>query len=101
MELVVGSRWQSAVSAVQLIVVAPPQRPSELRCGGAPMVTHDTAVDGHALAVAGTPGPVLGKRYVDEATNLEVLCTRPGGGALEVDGRPMTLKAAKPLPASD
>jgi len=30
-----------------------------------------------------------------------VLCVKPGGGTLAADGRDLTLKSAKPLPASD
>lgn len=46
-------------------------------------------------------GAVLGKRYADDDVGLEVLCTRAGDGALTVDGAPLLLKRAKPLPASD
>ena len=46
-------------------------------------------------------GPLLGKRYVDDEAGLELLCTRPGQGALTADGRPLVVKGAKPLPASD
>jgi hypothetical protein len=42
---------------------------------------------------------LLGKRY--EAAGVEVLCTAAGEGTLTCDGQPMTLKTAKPLPASD
>jgi hypothetical protein len=58
-------------------------------------------------AAAGAPaadtgaGTLLGKRYVDEPTGLEVLCTKPGAGGLAVDGRELTIKAPKALPASD
>jgi hypothetical protein len=46
-------------------------------------------------------GPLLGKRYADDDLGLELLCTRAGTGALTVDGRPLLLKGAKPLPSSD
>jgi hypothetical protein len=46
-------------------------------------------------------GTLLGKRYVDATGTLELLCTRAGAGELSCDGAPMTLKAAKALPASD
>ncbi len=52
-------------------------------------------------AASGDGGTLLGKRYVDEQTGLEVLCTKPGTGSLAADGRPLTIKAPKPLPASD
>jgi hypothetical protein len=44
---------------------------------------------------------VLGKRYVDTESGLEVLCTKPGPGVLSADGRQLTLKAPNALPASD
>ncbi|KLL95143.1 hypothetical protein NJ76_29595 [Rhodococcus sp. IITR03] len=43
----------------------------------------------------------LGKRYTDAEGTVELLCTTPGTGALAVDGVPLSLKTAKPLPASD
>jgi len=46
-------------------------------------------------------GTLLGKRYVDPSGALELLCTFSGAGELTCGGDPMTLKAAKPLPASD
>jgi hypothetical protein len=46
-------------------------------------------------------GTTLGKRYVDESSGLEVLCTKAGTGTLTLDGTPLTLQGAKPLPASD
>ena len=46
-------------------------------------------------------GPLLGKRYADDDLGLELLCTRAGTGALTVDGRPLLVKGAKPLPSSD
>jgi hypothetical protein len=42
-----------------------------------------------------------GKRYVDTATGLEVLCTKAAPGVLSADGRQLTLKAPNALPASD
>jgi len=46
-------------------------------------------------------GPALGKRYADDERGLELLCSRAGTGALTVDGEPLLLKGAKPLPSSD
>ena len=54
---------------------------------------------------APAPGPdggtLLGKRYVDEASGIELLCSKGGSGSLACDGRAMTVKGAKPLPSSD
>jgi hypothetical protein len=59
-----------------------------------------------ASAKPTTPGDttgttLIGKRYVDAADSFEVLCTSSGAGELACDGVAMSLKAAKPLPASD
>jgi len=43
----------------------------------------------------------LGKRYVDDETGAEFLCSKPGDGLLVLDGRVMSIKQAKPLPSSD
>jgi hypothetical protein len=45
-------------------------------------------------------GSVMGKRYVDE-TGAEVLVTKAGAGTLAVGETALSLKEAKPLPASD
>ena len=42
----------------------------------------------------------MGKRYVDES-GAEVLVTKAGAGTLSIGASPLTLKEAKPLPASD
>jgi hypothetical protein len=59
--------------------------------------------DGHGGA-RGEVGPdaatLIGKRYVDAADTVELLCTSSGAGVLTCDGAPMSIKAAKPLPAS-
>jgi hypothetical protein len=43
----------------------------------------------------------MGKRYTNEAGDIEILCTKPGEGGLAVDGTPLEVKGAKPLPSSD
>jgi hypothetical protein len=37
----------------------------------------------------------------DPESGLELLCTKPGDGALSCNGKPIGMKGAKPLPASD
>lgn len=70
-----------------------------LTCTGWPMVLVDDII---AEDQAGGAADVLvGKRYADDETGLEVLCVRSGVGPLAVDGREMQIKAAKPLPSSD
>jgi hypothetical protein len=101
--LAVGERLRSSSCGTEVIVVHVPDRPVELTCGGHPMSasTPDAAVVERAVAADGDGGTLLGKRYVDEPTGLEVLCTRPGNGKLAADGRDLTIKAPKALPASD
>ena len=50
---------------------------------------------------AGTRGTLIGKRYVDAAGTVELLCVKPGKGSLAIAGVALQLKDAKPLPASD
>ncbi|MCX7282717.1 MAG: hypothetical protein NTX28_01510 [Novosphingobium sp.] len=48
-----------------------------------------------------TAGTLMGKRYVDAAGAFELLCVKPGKSSLSVDGVALSIKDAKPLPASD
>jgi hypothetical protein len=95
-----GDQLASTVCGTRVVVVrAPAAGTAVLACGGSPMVAAPSArpsPGGAAEAVT-----LLGKRYVDETGALELLCTSSGSGELSCDGVPMTLKAAKPLPASD
>jgi hypothetical protein len=99
----VGQRLRSQACATEVIVVRAPDHPVELTCGGHPMTTGpaDGAGTANGASSASGGGTQLGKRYVDEPTALEVLCVKPGSGTLAADGRDLTLKSAKPLPASD
>jgi len=56
-----------------------------------------------ARPLVGAPNAatLIGKRYVDATETVELLCTSAGTGALTCGGVPMTVKSAKPLPASD
>jgi len=98
-DLTPEKRLRSNVSDTEIIVVRPPATPVELSCGGEPMTGKLTT----AAAAASTTenDTVLGKRYVDTDTGLEVLCTKAGAGVLSADGRQLTIKAPNALPASD
>jgi hypothetical protein len=98
-DLTPGKRLRSTVSGTEIIVVRPAASPAELSCGGQPMTTNLAA--GVAASASGENDTVLGKRYVDTDTALEVLCTKAGPGVLTVDGRALTIKAPTALPASD
>ncbi|RMD82306.1 MAG: hypothetical protein D6815_09570 [Candidatus Dadabacteria bacterium] len=101
-QLKVGSRMKSAVCSTEVIVIAAPAGDVDLRCGGVPMLAPDeTPPDGVKLDPSAAGGTALGKRYVNEAGDLEVLCTKAGEGSLSVGDTPLVLKEAKPLPSSD
>jgi hypothetical protein len=102
MALKPGQKLRSAVSEAQVVVVKAPSTDVEITCGGAPLVEDgQEPPPGAALDASAGDGPLLGKRYADEESGLELLCTRAGDGALAVDGRVLAVKGAKPLPSSD
>ena len=96
-----GTRLASVVCSAQGIIIRPPSAEGVLTCGGEPMIAPGSAASGEQLSAPTDAPALIGKRYVDEATGLEVLCTKGGLGGFAFDGRALTLKEAKPLPASD
>jgi hypothetical protein len=97
-----GQKLHSAVCDAQVVVVRAPATEVDVGCGGAPLLEEGQEAAGAAtLDTSLGDGPQLGKRYADDDAGLELLCTRGGTGALTLDGRPLALKGAKPLPASD
>jgi hypothetical protein len=102
MEIKPGSRWKSAVCSAEMVVVRPPKAAGELHCGGHPVVPHGEATpEGLSLSADHSGGILIGKRYTEEESGIEVLGAKAGQGSLSFDGRPLALKEAKPLPASD
>ena len=102
MDLKPGSRWRSAVCDTEVVVVRPPKSPITLECGGYEVIPHAEArPDGKAIAADFADGSQAGKRYADDETGVEVLCTKAGAGTLTIGGRPIGAKEAKKLPASD
>jgi hypothetical protein len=95
-----GGRLRSQVSEVEVVVVRPPSSEVVLSCGGETMVDVATEAPPVGSPADGEP-TVLGKRYVDDESGLELLCTKGGAGSLSADGRALTVKGAKPLPSSD
>lgn len=96
----VGSRLHSAVCETAIVVVRWAGE-VDVHCGGVPMLPQPRQ-DGGGEPVPGCDnGTLLGKRYEDAESGLELLCVKAGRGSLSVSGRAMTIKAAKPLPASD
>jgi hypothetical protein len=100
MKLTVGTTLYSAVDSAAVIVVRAPEGDVTVTYADAEMTTEKPAADAGGGA-AGQDGTLLGKRYTDEEGSLELLCTKPGPGALAVNGVALQIKQAKPLPASD
>jgi hypothetical protein len=97
-----GQKLHSAVCDTQVIVVRAPSTEVELGCGGAPLLEDGQEPDsGVALDPELSDGPLLGKRYADDDLGLELLCNRAGKGTLTLNGSPLLVKGAKPLPSSD
>jgi hypothetical protein len=96
-----GTRLRSQVCDTQVIVVRSSDTLDDLRAGGVPMLPLDAENAGSATLNPDFSGSnVMGKRYVDES-GAEVLVTKAGAGTLSVGDVALTLKEAKPLPASD
>jgi hypothetical protein len=93
-----GTKLKSAVCDTEVMVI----RGSDVvvDCGGAPMAQEKPAG-------AGDPDPAfcagtqMGKRYVNEAGTVELLCVKPGRGSLAINGVALNTKDAKTLPSSD
>jgi hypothetical protein len=97
-----GSRWRSAVCDTEVVVVRAPAGPVTFRIGGAGALPAEAGRPvGAAPDAALAGGTLLGKRYTDQTTGLEVLCIKAGRGTITVDGRPATVMTPRQLPASD
>ena len=97
-----GTRIKSAVCATELMVIQAPGGDADVRCGGTPMIgISDPKPEGAAIDPTLKAGSQIGKRYVDAAGTIELLCTKPGEGTIALGGTPLVLKEAKPRPASD
>jgi hypothetical protein len=97
-----GTRLFSAVCTTEMIAVKAPAGEVGLTIGGAAPVSSAAERGGSDSVAEGHGGGVsMGKRYVDEADTIELLCTKAGDGVPALDGVPLQLKEAKALPASD
>jgi hypothetical protein len=97
-----GTRLRSAVCNSELMLILAPGHDVTLTCGGVPVIelAEDPPADA-SIDSEHQQGTLMGKRYTSEAGDLEILCTKPGEGSLSVDGKPLEVKGAKPLPSSD
>ena len=93
-----GKKLKSTVCDTEVMVI----RGSDLvvACGGAPMAEEKPAEAG-AIDAGFAAGTQMGKRYVNEAGTVELLCVKAGKGSLSIDGVALQTKDAKPLPSSD
>ena len=87
-----------------IVLRAPQDQTAVLSCGGLPMV--DAAADEpHERQPAADRtlfgGSVMGKRYSEPESGIQLLCVSSGDGTLMVDGRPLDIEVAKQLPSSD
>jgi hypothetical protein len=102
MDLKPGTRWASQVCNTEVVVVRTSTEPVSLECGGHPMAPVGTDRDpGLALEPEFSAGSLIGKRFADPDSGLELLVTKAGEGNLAVNGVAIPLKEAKPLPSSD
>ena len=101
MDLKPGQRWKSQVSEAEVVVIKG-SGDRDLTCAGVSLVPQGAgAADPVPAGTVPEGSTLLGKRYTDPDETIELLCTKPGAGALAVDGRPLALKSAKALPSSD
>ncbi len=96
-----GQQLVSAIDSTAVIVIKAPAAECTVTCGGVAMVTAGEPVIAAEPDPAQLGGTQIGKRYVDEADTIQLLCTKAGQGTLALDGNPLQIQAAKPLPASD
>ncbi len=102
MTLKPGARMRGVADSTEVVVVRAPGGDVDLRCGGHPMVAiGGDSGDAQPLDPDFAGGTQLGKRYVDDASGIELLCTKPGEGSLSVGAEILLIKEAKPLPSSD
>jgi hypothetical protein len=93
-----GTKLKSTVCDTEVMVIR--GTAVVVECGGAPMV-EARPPDRGTITTGFAQGTLIGKRYVDAAGTVELLCVKPGQGSLSIGGVPLQLKDAKPLPASD
>lgn len=93
-----GTKLKSAVCDTEVMVVRAAD--AIVECGGHPMAD-DRPAERKPLNPAFAEGTKIGKRYVNAAGTIELLCVKPGQGSLVIAGETLKVKDAKPLPASD
>lgn len=97
-----GTRAKCAVCDTEVMVVRSAPTGMQVTCGGVELIPMDGAKSpgAHAEAAAGQAA-LVGKRYMNAADTVELLCTKGGKGLLAIGGEPLAVKQTKPLPSSD
>lgn len=93
-----GTKLKSATCDTEAMVIRCGE--GQIECGGAAMGDAKPADPGVPSGDHAS-GTLMGKRYVDADGKFELLCVKAGKGSLSVDGIALSVKDAKPLPASD
>jgi hypothetical protein len=93
-----GTKLKSIVCDTEVMVIR--AGAAVVECGGSPMAEERPAERAN-VSPAFAAGTKIGKRYVDAAGTVELLCVKPGQGSLSLGGVALVLKEAKPLPSSD
>jgi len=93
-----GTKLKSAVCDTEVMVIRAGD--AVIECGGLPMAEERPA-ERKPINPAFAAGTKIGKRYVNAASSIELLCVKPGQGSLSIAGEALGIKEAKPLPASD
>jgi hypothetical protein len=101
MQLKSGTRLKSSVCNGEVMVITAPEGTTALTCGGAPMADAADDITKGTIDPDQSDGVLIGKRYINEEADLELLCIKPGDGSLAADGKPLVMKSAKKLPKSD
>ena len=98
--LATGQRLKSAVCNTEIMVISAPDGDLELTCGGMPM-GEGGSNDSGSVDPNFASGTTIGKRYVNEEGDLELLCVKPGDGSLAINGTELKIKESKKLPKTD
>jgi hypothetical protein len=99
--LKLGAKYRSIACDTQIMVIRTVPEPLDLRCGGAPMAGPNEEAPAPAIAEGFAEGTLIGKRYIDAADRIELLCTKGGKGSLSLGSEPLQVKLPKALPSSD
>ena len=96
-----GGRLKSCVCDGEVMVVSAPDEDIEITCGGVAMTDPASASKSGEVHADHAVGIAIGKRYVSESGDVELLCVKAGDGGLAVNGNLLLQKDTKKLPKTD